>query len=290
MIEVRLLAPGDEPLVTAFLARHADASMFLRSNLRAAGLVDTGRMREGTWAAAFEGGELVGVVAHWWNGVIGLQAPRALAELVHAVTTATRVRERAVLGLAGPLDQVIAARAGLDLTTCPALEDDAEGLYALDVDALRVPSSLASGALRCREARDEDLPTCGRWREAYYVETFGMPRDAELPQRALREVRDTHARGDAFVVESATGELLAYSAFNATLPDMVQIGGVFCPPERRGRGHARAVVAGSLLHARERGVRRAVLFTGDRNRAAQRAYEAIGFRRIGAYGLVLFGA
>lgn len=125
---------------------------------------------------------------------------------------------------------------------------------------------------------------------AYLVEAFGMPRDAELPQRARREVHDVHARGEAFVLASASGALLAYSAFNATLPDMVQIGGVYCPRERRGRGHARAVVAGSLRHARERGVRRAVLFTADANRSAQRAYEAIGFRRVAAYGLVLFAA
>ncbi|MDQ3037458.1 MAG: GNAT family N-acetyltransferase, partial [Myxococcota bacterium] len=108
MIDVRLLAPGDEPLAEAFLAKHADASMFLRSNLRAAGLADAGRMREGTWAAALERGEIVGVVAHWWNGVIGVQAPHGIAELVQAVSAATRGRARAVLGLAGPLDQVIA--------------------------------------------------------------------------------------------------------------------------------------------------------------------------------------
>src|SRR5206468_11065013 len=71
------------------------------------------------------------------------------------------------------------------------------------------------------------------------------------------------------------------------LPEIVQIGGVWTPPELRGRGYGRAVVAGSLLAARERNVRRAVLFADPRNTAAQRAYLALGFRIAGDYGLVL---
>ena len=79
-----------------------------------------------------------------------------------------------------------------------------------------------------------------------------------------------------------------YSAFNAALPDCVQVGGVFTPPPLRGRGFGRAVVAGTLLLARERGVERSVLFTGPDNAPAQTAYRALGYRDIGDYGLVLF--
>jgi uncharacterized protein len=76
--------------------------------------------------------------------------------------------------------------------------------------------------------------------------------------------------------------------FNARLPDVVQVGGVYTPPEHRRRGAARAVVAGMLRGARdEEGVGRAILFTGDDNVAAQTAYRAIGFTAVGEYGLVL---
>jgi len=44
-------------------------------------------------------------------------------------------------------------------------------------------------------------------------------------------------------------------------------------------------VAASLVVARERGASRAVLFTG--NPSAARSYEAVGFRRVGDYALVL---
>jgi predicted GNAT family acetyltransferase len=44
-------------------------------------------------------------------------------------------------------------------------------------------------------------------------------------------------------------------------------------------------VARSLLDARSDGVERAVLFTGDANIAARKAYAALGFRRVGDYRL-----
>ena len=63
---------------------------------------------------------------------------------------------------------------------------------------------------------------------------------------------------------------------------------MFTPPELRGRGYARAAVAGSLLDARSAGARRSTLFTNLENVAAIRAYEALGYERIGDYGLILF--
>ena len=89
-----------------------------------------------------------------------------------------------------------------------------------------------------------------------------------------------------WVLEEA-GRLVSMTSFNATLPDMAQVGGVFTPGQWRGRGHGRAVVAGSLLDARAAGVVEAILFTEAENHPAQRAYEALGFERIGDYGMVM---
>jgi predicted GNAT family acetyltransferase len=65
-----------------------------------------------------------------------------------------------------------------------------------------------------------------------------------------------------------------------------QLGGIYTPPDLRGRGYAKAAVAGSLMAARDRGASRAVLFTN--NPSAARSYEAVGFKRLGGYGLALF--
>ncbi|WP_255362889.1 GNAT family N-acetyltransferase [Anabaena sp. CA = ATCC 33047] len=87
----------------------------------------------------------------------------------------------------------------------------------------------------------------------------------------------------------AEDQPVAYSAFSGRLPDVVQIGGVWTPPELRGKGYAKCVVAGSLLEVRSQGVHRAILFTSPENLAAQAAYRGIGFHPTGEkFGLVLF--
>jgi predicted GNAT family acetyltransferase len=72
------------------------------------------------------------------------------------------------------------------------------------------------------------------------------------------------------------------------VPECVQVGGVWTPPEFRRRGYARCAVAASLLEVRAQRAVRAILFANDR--WACRAYEALGFYAIGDYGLVLFDA
>ena len=47
------------------------------------------------------------------------------------------------------------------------------------------------------------------------------------------------------------------------------------------------MVAASLLDARAEGVGSSILFTGVENVPAQRAYEALGYRHIGDYRLLL---
>ena len=103
---------------------------------------------------------------------------------------------------------------------------------------------------------------------------------------ALGELMDGVARGEIWLLEEA-GRPVSTTGFNATLDEAVQVGGVWTPPRLRGRGYARAAVAASLLEARSAGVRRSVLFTGPENLPAQKAYEALGFRQVGSYRLVL---
>ena len=57
----------------------------------------------------------------------------------------------------------------------------------------------------------------------------------------------------------------------------------------RKKGYARCAVAASLVAARARGVARAILFTGEDNVAAQRAYVALGFQPIGDYAILMYG-
>jgi predicted GNAT family acetyltransferase len=164
-----------------------------------------------------------------------------------------------------------------------------EVLYTLALTDLIVPPPLVSGEVRCRRPVDDDIATLVDWRTAYNVTMNGLAEGPDTIAQSRRDVEHWRATRASFVLTRAD-ERVAYSAFNATLPDVVQVGGVWTPASLRSRGYGRCVVAGSLLIARDEGATRALLFTGEDNRPAQRAYEALGFRAIGDYGLMRFDA
>lgn len=140
--------------------------------------------------------------------------------------------------------------------------------------------------MSCRRALERDFASLLDWRLSYVVEALATPREDLKPEEEAQILRQQLVDGRLFVLEDFGSErLLAVSAFNAALPDTVQIGAVYTPPQLRGKGYARAVVAGQLRFARAEGVRSAILFSASP--AAIRAYEAVGFRRIGEFGLVM---
>jgi GNAT superfamily N-acetyltransferase len=283
-VRVRRLDEVDRPLLDAFLLAHADTSLFLRSNLVAAGMIDEGRPLQATYAGAFEDDALVAVVAHCWNRSLLLQAPRYLADTARG---AIALSGRRVQGAVGPWSQLCELRRVPDFAERVPSFVSEDHLYAVALVDLVRPAALDAPDVACRRSRDADVDLLVEWRIAYAAETLHATPGTPLHDEARTDMERHHALGTAFVLEHA-GRPVSVSTFNAQLPDVVQIGGVFTPPVLRGHGYGRAVVAGSLLVAAAAGVARAVLFTGRDNVAAQRAYAAIGFRRIGDYGLVRF--
>lgn len=271
---VRLKA-GDEARLEAFLGAYADSSMIPRSNLARAGLAWSGQWGEAEYLAVEEDGELRGVVGHAWNGNLLLQAPLHAAQLSLALATSTG---RAVAGLLGPWDQVEAARALLH--PGPARLARREVLMGLSLDLLRL--SPEPGLVR--PPRPEELDQVAAWRVAFDLEALKTAPTPGALKGARQMAEDFAARGDLFVLELG-GRLHAMGLFNARLPDAVQLGGIYTPPEARNAGAARRLVAGALLQERARGVSQALLFTD--NPAARRAYAAVGFEERGHYGLVL---
>jgi uncharacterized protein len=282
-LELRLLQAADAERLEAFLVQHRDTSMFMRSNARQAGLTYAGQRKQATYVGGFEDGQLVGVVAHTWTGMLQLQAPREATAIVRRCVDASR---RAVSGLAGPASQVRECRQALGLAGAPATLEDDEDLYALDLEGWAAPPGLTGDAVTCRSPLESERELLRAWRHAFEAEANGRNTDDALV-RAQSDawVDEQIADGVAFVAVFS-GKPVSYCAFNAVLPDMVQIGGVYTPPDRRGRGYAKAAVAHGVSIARQRGAERAVLFTN--NPSAARSYEAVGFRRAGNHGVVLF--
>lgn len=281
-MNVRLLDSSDESLLEAFLAEHRDTSMFLRSNLRQAGLNFRPEPLYALYVAAIRSGQITGVVAHAWNGMILIQAPEEAGEIAKECVA---LSGRPVSGFTGPLEQVKTARVALGLESTPATMESDEWLYTLDLSNLIIPSALLHGITACRVPLEEEYETLREWRFDYDVETLGSPASDETRRRSTGYLDRQLAEGNVWVAVE-NDRPVSLSSFNATLPDIVQLGGIYTPLNLRGRGFAKVAVAGSLIAARERGVARAVLFTN--NPSAARSYEAVGFRRVGNYGLVLF--
>ena len=280
-----MLLDADADAMRGFLAPHTATSMFLLSNSLTAGLVDHGELLQATYVGAFAAGELVGVAAHCWNGMLLVQAPaeRVAPDVVHELARAAVARSgRAIAGFSGPADQVTVIRGAFALPA-PAV-DKVQQLYTLALVDLRVPDALARGDVQCRRPTPDERAQVIAWRSAYHVETLAATDDTELATSVVREIEGALARDQLWVLERAGG-IVATSAFNARIPGTAQVGGVYTPPEHRNHGYARCAVAGSLLDARTKGDDGAILFTPDA--AAARAYEAIGFRRIGEYALVV---
>lgn len=285
MSKIVRLVPGDEARLDAYLAEHKATSLFLRSNVRRAGLVDQGQRFQGRYAAALTvGGDIEGVVAHAWNGNMLVQAPPALAaRLARDLMTDG---DRPLCGVIGPLPAV---RAVAD--AFPAyipVRDGAEDLFDLPMDRLVVPPLLNGRACGWRRATIPDVPLLAGWRVDYCVETLGTVPDATLRAQAEADIAAWVAAGDVFLLIAEDGSILSMATHNARVPDTVQIGGVWTPRALRRRGYARAAVAGALLAARDDGAQWAVLFTGKENEPARRAYLALGFRIIGDYAILFY--
>jgi predicted GNAT family acetyltransferase len=282
-LTTRTLEGGDEVAVERFLATRSDSSMILLSNLRAAGLEYRGEPMQATWVGALEEARIVAVAAHCWNGKVIVQAPRELGRVVELAVAASG---REVTGILGEWAQAVATREVLGLDAKPSRFASRDLLFALDLARLRVPAALASGRVSSRRARRDDVDLLTRWRMAYNQELLGAVPGPGFESSCRAEMELAVELG-GFLLE-AEGGPVSYSGFNARLPECVQVGGVFTPPELRGAGFARSAVAGSLLAVASEGVVRSVLFTGDENFAAQRAYAALGYEVVGDFGMILF--
>jgi ribosomal protein S18 acetylase RimI-like enzyme len=278
-----VLQPGDEATLEAFLLPRVESSMFLIGNLRDSGLIDRGQPYEGTYAAAFIKDEIVGAVAHFWNGNLAFQAPKHLEDLW---PVAVRASGRPIRGLLGPIEQVAVVYRALDLRGTQIQVDEVENLYSLDLADLVVPEPLRSGRVTGRLVGPCDLDLLTEWRVGFSLESLGEEEGADLRDRCRVDAERVIRERRCWLLEDG-GRPVSTSAFNTSFAEAVQVGGVWTPPELRRRGYGRAVVAASLLDARAQRVGKGVLFTGLDNVPAQKAYLALGFRHVGDYRLTL---
>lgn len=245
MQSIRRLTSEDRPALDSFLCKHRASSMLLVSNLYTSGLSDGPNPYQGVYVGRFDGDVITDVAAHYWNHHIILQAPTSAVAVAQVVA---KESGREITGVLGPWDQVQEAEPHLDLDRRRLGKNVPEYLYSLDLENLKEPSQLSEISILARLAEGRDLDTLVAWRRTYDRITMGFQEHTISDERNAIKIREMMDLKVLWVLEDQN-TLVATTSFSASLPDAVQVGGVFTDETRRGRGYGRTVVAGSLIEA-----------------------------------------
>lgn len=273
-MDVRPATVTDLPAIRDFLAAHAEYVMFPLNNLDTYGFEGAHEYSVRFFVAEGDAG-ITDVLTVARGGMVMPFLPSG-----QFADAARALRGVSMTGIIGPRDHVRGMQAAMGLTDAPTLLDRDEPHFLLHLPRLRVPEGPGEIAPLAEAPQDTILA----WMAAYEREALNAP-PADMVARANHRYDAYRARASHVVLMDA-GVPLAMTGFNAQVPGMVQIGGVYTPPLLRGRGHARRALALHLDSARAHGIDRATLFAASD--MAARAYRAIGFDRIGDWCLLVF--
>jgi len=258
------------PKLESFLYERASIAMFPLTNLLEFGIEGEHRKAMTFWMSDDD----KNVIAQSNEGMV---MPIFTSKTVKGIQAA--LRGRMIAGVVGTQDSVAQIKAAFDLPQ--AALDRVEPHLALELDKLRMPDTTGLTLEPFTMAPRETLI---KWRAAYYEEALEAPPEDATP-RAISFI-DEALESAHYRVLMKGDTPLALTGFNAVLPETVMIGGVYTPPEQRGKGYAGAAIALNLADARSHGVKEAVLSAA--NSAAARAYEKIGFQKMGEFGITVF--
>ncbi|MEP3196300.1 MAG: GNAT family N-acetyltransferase [Lentilitoribacter sp.] len=243
---IRRLDNRDVSETKLFLDCHIETSMFLRSNIEKAGLEFHGELYQGDYFGAFIDSKLMGVIAHYWNGTMLMQSPDldVLSQLYNKIVSNMTRSVKAVVGDAN--------QGGYILNRLAISEDKfalnaIDNLMSLELSQLHIPHA-NNTSLTMVEITERHFDILKEWTRGYEIEALGTTDDDKLTEKSKQIAHDRIKDSNCWILE-ADGMPVALSGFNAQLPEIVQIGPVWTPPEHRNNGYARHLVARTLERA-----------------------------------------
>src|SRR5690606_2353376 len=99
---------------------------------------------------------------------------------------------------------------------------------------------------RLRPARPEDVPRCGRWWEAFAVDSAeqgGRTGEHPMETETVAGMTGRVEAGLVWLWESPDGEVVHLTAHSPAAYGVVRVGPVYTPAAHRGHGYASAAVA-----------------------------------------------
>lgn len=263
----------DRAEIEAFLAPLAQFAMFPLFNLRTHGMAGGHPYAVSFWVAR-KSGRICDILCQTDGGMVMPVLPSQ-----DFAAAARALQGRVVAGIVGPEQWARGLQIAAGLVEAPSTLDQDEPHFLLNMSDLAIPDG--PGDIVPLSRPPEGI--IKDWMLDYQLRTLNTP-----PAEALQRVKDNYSQycdARSHVVLMQDGIPLAMTGFNARLPDIVQIGGVYTPPALRGKGYARRAIALHLARAQAEGATRATLFSASDSATA--AYRAIGFQRIGLWTLLL---
>lgn len=274
---VRLLDDRDLPAVRQLLARDPVTDVFVASRVDACGL-DPWRLGAEVWGHVVDGriAALCYSGANLWPVGAGSASLRLFAE------RARRAGRRcsSIVGEAGCV-----AELWRHLEPCwgPAREvRDAQPLLVIDGPPLVKPDP------GVRVVRPDELDVLMPASVAMFTEEIGVSpvlADGGALYRARVAEFIGHRRSFARIED---GRVLFKAEIGAVAAGVCQVQGVWVAPEHRGRGLGATGTASVVALARSLYAPVVSLYVNDFNLPARRAYDRVGFRRVGTFASVLF--
>jgi ribosomal protein S18 acetylase RimI-like enzyme len=260
-----------------FLLGYEDSSMFLLGNLEAHGFKLTEAANSGNYRIVKNGERIVGVFSLTRRGNLLVQSEVAdlIFEQILSACSDDRIQ---IKGLLSEWD--FAHKFWVCLRKKKIIQK--ENFMSKELDG-KAPS----GDQKVRLLQESDFDQYKPLHLSYLAEEK-LPN--ELTDKQLRETFMDKVRAKtAWGYFLLGGELVSIGLLNAKAVGLGQIGGVFTTLKSRRKGYSKQTMLKLIQDSNSSlGIKKLLLFTGEKNIAAQRLYQSLGFKRIGHYAL-LFG-
>jgi len=282
-IKARLLEEGDKGILNVFLKPHTPYVFSPREMLRE-GLRFDGRAHTADFFGAFEENNIIGILTHSWLGSVQVFAvnPAAIPELAKAFQDHRASQPRAIECFLGPWKNVefFLSCCGVNAQSLLHEGKKKSRLLSLDLAQLKFPKARGNSDVIVRRARADDLEYLAKGRHDFFVEVNGAEAGQETFDKARNEMFRRIEERNIFVLEEKD-RLISFCGVGGNVDGWTEVGPVWTPPEKRGRGYAKAIVSGALDMARREGLKHAVLFVIRPD--AEKVYRDVGFAEIGEW-------
>ncbi len=282
-ITTRKLDNHDSQAIEKLLLDKLNTSVTFLSNFRRAGVDYSSKIYSGDYFGCFENSKLIGLIAHYWNGMIAIQAEQGLQELLSLLLKSTN---RPVSGLIGPNNATQQIKKLLFSDESNIQLNDNSVTYCLELSNLVIPKKLSSGDVIARKLEEKDLELFCQWMLKYSNEALNAKTNQTLKQAWEKSARLALREDSTWVLECEK-QLVSTCSINAKTIEAIGVGSVWTPLEYRSREYGRSVLAAALFDCWSNKIPKAILFTQADNKAAQNCYNSLGFKQVDEYRLVL---